>query len=113
MREPISPPQATRIPRELSQFLTGALCLKMREPSLSETPAAFQKIPNRSGSAGRKGGEGERNSRATLAFVPEGVLGKFFRFWLQSVYIYILLILFSNHAIGEDGTLIFDNQKRK
>jgi hypothetical protein len=40
----------------------------MREPSLSETPAAFRKIPNRSGGAGRKGVEGEGNSRAALAF---------------------------------------------
>jgi len=40
----------------------------MREPFLSETPAAFRKIPNRSGRAGRKGVEGEGNSRPALAF---------------------------------------------
>jgi len=34
---------------------------------LSETPAAFRKIPNCSGGAGRKGGEGERNSRPAHA----------------------------------------------
>ena len=39
----------------------------MREPFLSETPAAFRKIPNRSGGAGRKGVEGEGNSRPALA----------------------------------------------
>jgi hypothetical protein len=40
----------------------------MREPFLSETPQAFRKIPNRSGGAGRKGIEGEGNSRPALAF---------------------------------------------
>ncbi|PIX56753.1 MAG: hypothetical protein COZ49_00415 [Candidatus Yonathbacteria bacterium CG_4_10_14_3_um_filter_47_65] len=40
----------------------------MREPFLRETPAAFRKIPNRSGGAGRKGVEGEGNSRPALAF---------------------------------------------
>jgi len=39
----------------------------MCEPFLSETPAAFRKIPNRSGGAGRKGVEGEGNSRPALA----------------------------------------------
>jgi len=50
----------------------------MREPFLpvrpkpkdeggSETPSAFRKIPNRSGGAGRKGVEGEGNSRPALA----------------------------------------------
>jgi len=40
----------------------------MREPFLSETPAAFRKIPNRSGGAGRKGGKGKGNARLALAF---------------------------------------------
>jgi len=35
---------------------------------LSETPAAFRKIPIRSDGAGRKGVEGEENSRPALAF---------------------------------------------
>jgi hypothetical protein len=39
----------------------------MRELILSETPQAFRRIPSRSGGAGRKGGRGERNSRAALA----------------------------------------------
>jgi hypothetical protein len=38
----------------------------MREPFLSETPAAFRKIPNRSGGAGRKGVEGERAPKESL-----------------------------------------------
>jgi len=35
----------------------------MREPFLRETPAAFRKIPNRSGGAGRKGVEFDIISR--------------------------------------------------
>jgi hypothetical protein len=42
----------------------------MREPTLSETPQAFRKIPNRSGRAERKVVEGEENSRLALAFSP-------------------------------------------
>jgi hypothetical protein len=53
--------------QKVEKFCLGTLSLKMREPSLSETPAAFRKTPNRSGGAGRKGVEGERNSRAALA----------------------------------------------
>jgi len=41
----------------------------MREPFLSETPEDFRKILNRSGGAGRKGVEGEWNSRPALASV--------------------------------------------
>jgi hypothetical protein len=46
----------------------------MREPFLSETLAAFRKIPNRSGRAGRKGVEGERKSRHALAWT-DGIFG--------------------------------------
>jgi len=51
---------------KICNFLFGGQYLNQREPILSETPAAFRRIPNRSGGAGRKGVEGERNSRAAL-----------------------------------------------
>jgi hypothetical protein len=87
---------------KICKILFGGLYLKMREPFLparpksndeggSETPAAFRKIPNRSavvktladksGGAGRKGVEGEGNSRPALAFrknfAAELILQKF------------------------------------